>query len=41
MLLSLCTIAVIYAVTRQWYGPIAARWAAALLAFNEYYLAVS
>jgi 4-amino-4-deoxy-L-arabinose transferase-like glycosyltransferase len=41
MLVSLCTIALIYLLTRQWYGPPAARWAAALLAFNEYYLGVS
>lgn len=41
MLVSLCTIGLIYFLTRQWYGPVAARWAAALLAFNEYYLAVS
>jgi 4-amino-4-deoxy-L-arabinose transferase-like glycosyltransferase len=41
VLVSLCTIALIYLLTRQWYGPRAARWAAALFAFNEYYLAVS
>ncbi len=41
LLVSLCTIGLIFAVTRQWYGPVAARWAAALLAFNEYYLGVS
>lgn len=38
---SLCTIVLIYAVTRRWYGPVAAGWAALLLAFNEYYLAIS
>src|SRR5262245_46776514 len=37
----LCAIALIFLLTRQWYGPVAARWAAALLAFNEYYLAIS
>lgn len=41
MLVSLGTITVIFLLTRQWYGPVAARWAAALLAFNEYYLGVS
>ncbi len=41
MLVSLCTIGLIYLLTRQWYGLVAARWAAALLAFNEYYLGVS
>jgi 4-amino-4-deoxy-L-arabinose transferase-like glycosyltransferase len=41
MLVSLCTIGLIFLLTRTWYGPVAARWAAALLAFNEYYLAVS
>jgi hypothetical protein len=38
---SLCTIVMIFFLTAQWYGPVAARWAAALLAFNEYYLGVS
>jgi 4-amino-4-deoxy-L-arabinose transferase-like glycosyltransferase len=37
----LATIAMIFFVTQAWYGPVAARWAAALLAFNEYYLAIS
>lgn len=37
----LCTIVLIFVLTRQWYGPVAARWAAAFLAFNEYYLAIS
>ncbi len=41
ILASLCTIVLIVLLTSRWYGPIAARWAAALLAFNEYYLAVS
>jgi len=41
LLLGLCTIALIFVLTRQWYGPVAARWAAALLAFNEYYLPIS
>lgn len=41
LLLGLCTIVLVYVLTRQWYGPVAARWAAALLAFNEYYLTIS
>jgi 4-amino-4-deoxy-L-arabinose transferase-like glycosyltransferase len=41
VLLSIATILLIYVLARQWAGPVAARWAAALLAFNEYYLAVS
>jgi 4-amino-4-deoxy-L-arabinose transferase-like glycosyltransferase len=41
VLLGLVTIALVYRLTRQWYGPVPARWAAALLAFNEYYLNVS
>jgi hypothetical protein len=39
--LGLCTVVMLYRVTRQWYGPVAALWAAALLAFNEFYLNVS
>jgi 4-amino-4-deoxy-L-arabinose transferase-like glycosyltransferase len=41
MLVSLCAIVLIYLLTRQWYGAVAARWAAALLAFNEYFLGIS
>jgi hypothetical protein len=41
VLMGLCTIVLIFVVTRQWYGAAAAGWAAALLAFNEYYLAIS
>jgi 4-amino-4-deoxy-L-arabinose transferase-like glycosyltransferase len=41
ILLGLLTIAMVYSMTRQWYGPVPARWAAALMAFNEYYLNVS
>jgi 4-amino-4-deoxy-L-arabinose transferase-like glycosyltransferase len=41
IVLSLCTIVLVYRLAGQWAGPVAARWAAALLAFNEYYLAVS
>ena len=41
ILLGLLTIAMIYTMTRQWYGLVPARWAAALMAFNEYYLNVS
>jgi 4-amino-4-deoxy-L-arabinose transferase-like glycosyltransferase len=41
ILLGLLTIVVVYRMTRQWYGPVPAGWAAALMAFNEYYLNVS
>jgi 4-amino-4-deoxy-L-arabinose transferase-like glycosyltransferase len=41
ILLGLLTIAIVFAMTRQWYGTVPARWAAALMAFNEYYLNVS
>ena len=41
ILLGLLTVAMVYAMTRQWYGLVPARWAAALMAFNEYYLNVS
>jgi 4-amino-4-deoxy-L-arabinose transferase-like glycosyltransferase len=41
LLLGLLTIAMVYGMTRQWYGAAAARWAAAFMAFNEYYLNVS
>jgi 4-amino-4-deoxy-L-arabinose transferase-like glycosyltransferase len=41
ILLGLVTVVLVYATTREWYGPVPARWAAALMAFNEYYLNVS
>lgn len=41
VLLGLITVALIYRLTSQWYGPVAARWAAALMAFNDYFLSVS
>ena len=41
VLLGLVTIVLVYSLTRQSYGPVPARWAAAFLAFNEYYLGVS
>ncbi len=41
VLLGMATIVLIFLLTREWYGPVAARWAAALLAFNEYSLDVS
>jgi 4-amino-4-deoxy-L-arabinose transferase-like glycosyltransferase len=41
VLLSLLTIVIVYVMTREWLGLGAARWASALLAFNEYYLNVS
>ena len=34
-------VALIFFLTRQWYGLVAARWAAALIAFNEYFLPIS
>ena len=37
----LTLVVVIFVVARQWYGLVAARWAAALLAFNEYFLPIS
>ena len=40
-LFGLGTIVLIYLLVRSWYGPVAARWAAALMAFNEFYLEVS
>lgn len=39
--LGIVTIVLVYLLTREWYGPTAARWAAALLAFNEYVLTLS
>jgi hypothetical protein len=39
--LGLITIVLVYLLTREWYGATAARWAAALLAFNEYVLTLS
>jgi 4-amino-4-deoxy-L-arabinose transferase-like glycosyltransferase len=41
LLLGLLTIVMVYAMSRQWYGAVPARWAAAFMAFNEYYLNVS
>src|SRR6185295_12764269 len=41
LLLGLATIVLIYLLTLDAFGPMAARWAAALLAFNDYYLGVS
>jgi 4-amino-4-deoxy-L-arabinose transferase-like glycosyltransferase len=41
VLLGLLTVVLIYAMTRQWYGHSAARWAAAFMAFNEYFFNVS
>jgi 4-amino-4-deoxy-L-arabinose transferase-like glycosyltransferase len=41
VLLGLFTVVLVSLIARQWYGPVAARWAAALMAFNEYYLGVS
>ncbi len=41
LLLGLLTVIIVYAMTRQWYGAGPARWAAAFMAFNEYYLNVS
>jgi 4-amino-4-deoxy-L-arabinose transferase-like glycosyltransferase len=41
LLLGLGTLILIYSLALDVVGPVAARWAAALLAFNEYYLGVS
>lgn len=41
ILLGLATIVLIFILTNQWYGVVAARWAAALMAFNDYFLSVS
>jgi 4-amino-4-deoxy-L-arabinose transferase-like glycosyltransferase len=41
LLLGLGTLVLIFSLTVDAVGPVAARWAAALLAFNEYYLGVS
>ena len=41
VMLGLVTVLMVYVLVRQWYGPGAGRWAAALFAFNEYYLAIS
>jgi len=41
ILLGLLTVVLIYRATDEWYGPVAARWAAALMAFNDYFLSVS
>jgi len=41
LLAGLWIIAMVYLLARQWFGTVAARWAAALLAFNEYYLGAS
>lgn len=41
ILLGLATVVLIYRVAYDWYGPVAARWAAALMAFNDYFLSVS
>ena len=41
VLLGLTTVVLVFLVAKQWYGPVAARWAAGLLAFNEYFLAIS
>ncbi len=39
VLVALGTIVLVYLVAHQWYGLVAARWAGALMAFNEYHLA--
>lgn len=41
LFIGLCTIVMIYLLTNQLYGPVAARWAASLMAFNEYFLSFS
>jgi hypothetical protein len=39
--LGLVTIVFVFLLTRDWYGATAARWATALLAFNEYVITLS
>jgi 4-amino-4-deoxy-L-arabinose transferase-like glycosyltransferase len=34
-------VVLLFLMTREWFGPVAALWAAAFVAFNEYYLAIS
>lgn len=41
LVLGLAIVVLAYAITRRWFGVVAARWAAALLAFNEFFLNVS
>jgi 4-amino-4-deoxy-L-arabinose transferase-like glycosyltransferase len=41
LIVGLLVIVLVYLTVRSWYGTVAARWAAALLAFNEYYLTIS
>ena len=41
LIAGMCIIVMTFLLARQWYGLVAARWAAALLAFNEYFLGVS
>jgi len=41
VLLGLVVIVLVYRLAGDWYGPTAARWAAALMAFNDYFLSVS
>ena len=41
VLLGTATIVLVALVAGQWYGPVAARWAAALFAFNEYFFFVA
>jgi 4-amino-4-deoxy-L-arabinose transferase-like glycosyltransferase len=41
VLIGMLTIVMIYILTNQLYGPLAARWAASLIAFNEYFLSFS
>lgn len=41
ILLALATLVLIHRMTRRAYGPVAANWAAGLMAFNDYFLSVS
>lgn len=41
VLIGMCTIVMIYVLTNQAYGALAARWSASLMAFNEYFLSFS
>jgi hypothetical protein len=41
VVLGLCTVLMVFVLTRNAYGRVASHWAAALMAFNEYFLAFS
>lgn len=41
IVLGLCAVLLVYLLARRAYGAVAGRWAAALFAFNEYFLTIS